>query len=198
MVKNRVLWLALVSAALGPASGWERAIAQDTVGDQPARFGFGRPATKAEIAAWDRDVRPDGEGLPAGSGRVGDGAQIYAAKCAVCHGATGVEGPNDRLVRAADEGFPRGDDANSWQQRTIGNYWPYATTVFDYIWRSMPQNMPGSLTADEVYALTAYLLWRNGIVEESADLNATNLADILMPARDQFNTDDRLDYTEVH
>lgn len=195
MVRNRVLWLALAATW---AFGWGPAIAQQSDDPHPERFGFGKPASEAEIAAWDRDVRPDGKGLPAGSGQVDDGAQIYAAKCAVCHGATGVEGPNDRLVKSANEDFPRGDDPDSWQHRTIGNYWPYATTVFDYIWRSMPQNMPGSLTADEVYALTAYLLWRNGIVAEDARLDASNLAAIVMPARDEFQTDDRLKYTEVH
>ena len=170
----------------------------DTAAAWPERFGFGTPASAAEIAAWDRDIQPDGRGLPPGSGSVAEGRDIYAAKCAVCHGATGVEGPNDRLVRAAGEGFPRGDDPDSWQQRTIGNYWPYATTVFDYVWRSMPQNMPGSLSADDVYSLTAYLLALNEIVPESARLNADNLADIRMPARDQFTPDDRLQYTEVH
>jgi len=138
----------------------------------PERFGFGREASAQEIDAWNRDVRPDGEGLPSGSGSVSEGEAIYAAQCAVCHGRTGVEGPNDRLVRRPGEEFPRGDDPNSWQQRNIGNYWPYATTLFDYVWRSMPQNIPGSLSADEVYALTAYLLWlreHNDAVPVSVD-----------------------------
>ena len=164
----------------------------------PQSFGFGRDASAAEIAAWDRDVRPDGQGLPAGSGTVAEGEPIYAAKCAVCHGKTGVEGPNDRLVRRAGEGFPGGDDADSWTGRTIGNYWPYATTVFDYILRSMPQNLPGSLEDNEVYALTAYLLWRNDIIARDAVMNADTLPAVKMPARDQFHVDDRLGYKEVH
>jgi len=164
----------------------------------PASFGFGRDASDPEIAAWDRDVRPDGQGLPAGSGSVDEGAPIYAAKCAVCHGKTGVEGPNDRLVQRPGEGFPTGDNADSWTGRTIGNYWPYATTVFDYILRSMPQNLPGSLDADEVYALTAYLLWRNEIIPADARLDAASLPAVIMPARDQFHADDRLAYKEVH
>lgn len=187
--------LAAAFCALCLAAGSERATADD---EWPARFGFGRPATEAEIAAWDIDVRPDGTGLPAGSGTAAEGAPIYAAKCAICHGKTGVEGPNDRLVARPEEGFPRGDSAASWSSRTIGNYWPYATTVFDYILRSMPQNVPGSLTADEVYALTAYLLWRNGIIPAEATMNADTLADVRMPARDQFVPDDRLEYREVH
>lgn len=164
----------------------------------PDSFGIGRDASDEEIAAWDRDVRPDGQGLPAGSGTVTEGASIYAAKCAVCHGKTGIEGPNDRLVRLPGEGFPDGDSADSWTGRTIGNYWPYATTVFDYILRSMPQNVPGSLAADEVYALTAYLLWRNDIVTETTRLDAKSVAMIEMPARDQFHADDRLEHKEVH
>lgn len=174
------------------------ALSQDCSGEWPETFGFGRTATDDEIAAWDIDIRPDGKGLPAGSGTAKDGAPIYAAKCAVCHGKTGVEGPNDRLVKRPGEGFPAGDDADAWTSRTIGNYWPYATTVFDYIQRSMPQNMPGSLQANEVYALTAYLLWRNDIIDDDAAMDAATLAAIEMPARNQFHADDRLDHTKVH
>ncbi|MEM7500955.1 MAG: c-type cytochrome [Pseudomonadota bacterium] len=198
MTNDRFFRVALCCAVIASVIGGRSAGAQETAAGHPERFGFGHPATEAEIAAWDRDIRPNGDGLPAGSGQAGDGEAIYAAKCAVCHGATGVEGPNDRLVRGPDEGFPRGDDPNSWQHRTIGNYWPYATTVFDYIWRSMPQNVPGSLTADEVYALTAFLLWRNGIIGEGEQLDANNLADIVMPARDEFKADDRLGHSGVH
>jgi len=167
--------------------------------EQPASFGFGKDATAAEIAAWDIDVTPDGHGLPAGSGTVDQGAEFYAAQCAVCHGKTGVEGPNDRLVvHSADESFPDALDANSWQHRTIGNYWPYATTLFDYIRRSMPMNIPGSLDANEVYSLTAYLLFLNHIVPAETTLDAASLVEIEMPARDRFVTDDRQQYREVH
>lgn len=167
--------------------------------DEPDSFGFGRGATLAEIAAWDIDVRPDGKGLPPGRGNVADGEKIYAAKCAVCHGETGVEGPNDRLVvHSADEPFPDSSDPETFRHRTIGNYWPYATTVFDYIRRSMPQNMPGSLQADEVYSLTAFLLHRNHIVPADAQMDAKTLPEVRMPARDRFVPDDRLDYMEVH
>ena len=182
----------IASASCAPATS------EEPTDGWPASFGFGRAATDAEIAAWDIDVGPDGAGLPAGSGSVAEGESIYAAKCAVCHGKTGVEGPNDRLVRRPGEGFPDGNSADSWTGRTIGNYWPYATTVFDYVLRSMPQNMPGSLQPDEVYALTAYLLWRNGIIAADERIDAKTLAQIEMPARDQFHPDDRLDYLEVH
>ena len=165
----------------------------------PDSFGFGKTATAAEIAAWDIDVKPDGQGLPAGSGTVDEGEALYVAQCAVCHGKTGVEGPNDRLVvHSADESFPDARDVDSWRHRTIGNYWPYATTLFDYIRRSMPMNMPGSLEANEVYALTAYLLHLNHIVAAGARLDATTLAHIEMPARNLFVPDDRQKYREVH
>jgi len=167
--------------------------------EQPESFGFGRDATVEEIAAWDIDVTPDGHGLPAGSGTVDQGAALYAAQCAVCHGKTGVEGPNDRLVvHSAAEPFPDALDANSWRHRTIGNYWPYATTLFDYIRRSMPMNIPGSLEASEVYSLTAYLLFLNHIVPADTTLDAAALAAIEMPARDRFVPDDRLQFQEVH
>lgn len=165
----------------------------------PDTFGFGETASADEIAAWDIDVKPDGQGLPAGGGTVDEGAALYAANCAVCHGKTGVEGPNDRLVvTSADESFPDASDVNAWQHRTIGNYWPYATTLFDYIRRSMPMNIPGSLEANEVYALTAYLLYLNHIVAADTLLDAANLAEVAMPARDRFVPDNRQDYREVH
>ena len=111
---------------------------------EPALFGIGRPATPAEIAAWDIDVGPDGAGLPPGSGTAGDGAPIYAARCAGCHGKTGKEGPNDVLVgRLPGDAFTFARDPRA--PKTIGSYWPYATTVFDYIRRAMPPDTPGSL-----------------------------------------------------
>ena len=167
--------------------------------EQPETFGIGRTATAEEIAAWDIDIKPDGEGLPPGSGSVAEGEVLYVAQCAVCHGTAGGGGPNDRLVvHSADEAFPDARDVDTWQHRTIGNYWPYATTVFDYIRRSMPMNLPGSLGADEVYALTAYLLYLNHIVAADAVLDAKTLTGIDMPARDKFVPDDRHKFREVH
>lgn len=178
------------------ASSWPLTVPADEL---PESFGFGRSASPEEIAAWDIDVMPDGSGLPPGSGTVAEGAALYAAQCFMCHGRTGVEGPNDRLVvHDTDESFPDASDPDAWRHRTIGNYWPYATTLFDYIRRSMPMNVPGSLDADEVYALTAYLLHLNYIVDADTTLDAVSLANIEMPARDRFVPDDRQDYREVH
>lgn len=162
----------------------------DTV-SKPVHFGFGRPATQAEITMLDIDVRPDGKGLPTGEGNAVKGKAIYALKCAGCHGATGTEGPNDRLVV--------GDTTKGGARRirAIGNYWPYATTVFDYIRRAMPFNQPGSLTDEEVYSLTAYLLNANGLLAEDARLNAVTLPKIKMPAHDRFVPDDRKDGPEI-
>ena len=156
----------------------------------PGRFGFGRPATPEEIAALDIDVGPDGKGLPAGRGTAADGAVTYAAKCAVCHGKTGKEGPNDVLVGLEPRGvFPSGRETEG--RRTIGNYWPYATTVFDYVRRAMPATAPGTLTANETYSLTAWLLAKNGIITESAPMNAETLPKVVMPAHARFVPDNR-------
>lgn len=163
-------------------------------GAQPT-FGFGRPAAADEIAAWDIDVRPDGAGLPPGNGTARGGAPIYARKCAGCHGPTGTEGPFDRLVgREPRQGFPFGRDPR--YVKTIGNYWPFATTLYDYVHRAMPLNAPGSLTPDEVYGVVAFLLWRNEIISDTAAMNAQTLPRVVMPAHDRFVPDDRL--TQAH
>jgi cytochrome c len=156
----------------------------------PASFGIGRPATPAEISAQDIDVAPDGHGLPPGRGTAAEGAATYAAKCAGCHGKTGREGPNDVLVGREPNGvFPSGREVGV--RRTIGNYWPYATTVFDYIRRAMPSPAPGSLTDDEVYGLVAFLLSANEIIPADAVMDATTLPKVVMPARDKFVVDQR-------
>lgn len=151
----------------------------------PARFGFGSEATEARIALWDIDVRPDGEGLPSGSGTVAAGRDVFLTQCVACHGPTGTEGPNDRLV-----------DSQQWDvaptTRTVGNYWPYATTLYDYIRKAMPQLTPGTLTNDQVYAVIAYILYLNEIVPEDAVMNADALPAVVMPARDKFVVDDRV------
>jgi len=175
-------------------------VASADEGDEtPVIYGFGTPATAAEIAAWDIDVRPDGKGLPSGKGTAAQGAELYAINCAACHGAKGEGGLNDRLVRSsADEPFPDASDADTWAHRTIGNYWPYATTLFDYIRRSMPFTQPGSLEADEIYALTAHLLYLNNIIPEDAEMNAKTLPEVEMPAHGKFVLDDRQKFQEVH
>ena len=156
----------------------------------PATLGIGRSATPAEISAWDIDVRPDGVGLPPGRGAVTEGETIYAARCASCHGKTGKEGPNDRLVgREPGDAFPFGRDPQ--RPKTIGSYWPYATTVFDYIRRAMPPNAPGSLQSGEIYGLVAYLLFLNDLIPAGAVMDATSLPKVVMPARDRFVPDPR-------
>lgn len=150
----------------------------------PARYGIGRSATPGEIAARDIDIPPDGRGLPPGRGTPAEGAAIYATKCAKCHGATGREGPNDVLVGREPRDF--GFSANPKAARTIGNYWPYATTVFDYVRRAMPPEAPGSLTDAEVYALSAHLLHLNELIPATAVMDATTLPKVAMPARDRF------------
>lgn len=158
-----------------------------SIGDETAGYGLGRPATEAEISAWNIDVAPSGAGLPPGQGTVPQGRQIYAAKCAKCHGPTGVEGPSDRLV-----GGQR-TLATSQPIKTIGSYWPYATTLYDYIRRAMPFDAPQSLTPDDIYAVTAWLLHENGIIATDAVMNARTLALVEMPNRHGFVPDPRPD-----
>jgi S-disulfanyl-L-cysteine oxidoreductase SoxD len=159
-------------------------------GQVPARYGIGRAATTDEIRALDIDVMPDGTGLPAGRGTVAEGSATYAAKCASCHGKSGEGRPFDRLVgREAGDGFVFAKDPRL--VKTIGNYWPYATTLYDYTARTMPFAQPGTLSADEVYGLVAYLLFLNQIVEEDAVMDRTSLPKVVMPARDRFVRDNR-------
>ena len=163
---------------------------------QPDSFGLGRPVNTAEIAVWDLDVRADGKGLPSGSGNVAQGENIYAQKCSFCHGQNGEGEPFDALVgRIPNDAFPFGRDPDA--TKTIGNYWPYATTLFDYINRAMPFDAPGSLEANEVYALVAFLLYQNQIVPVDAVLSADNLAAINMPSRQRFIPDNRRGGPEV-
>ena len=141
---------------------------------------LGRAATPADIAAWDISVGPDGVGLPPGGGTAVKGAAVYEQKCQACHGAKGAGQPNDRLVGG------QGTLASKAPVRTIGSYWPYATTVFDYVRRAMPYIQPQTLSNDEVYAVTAYLLHLNGIIGEQDEINAQTLPKIAMPNRDNF------------
>ncbi len=159
----------LVSVALAAGPGYRE------------RFGFGTTPTEAELKAVDIAVGPDGEGLPPGKGTVPEGEKVYTAKCAFCHGPNGTEGPNDRLV------------GGKKPVKTIGSYWPYATTVFDYVRRAMPFNAPGSMTDDEVYAVTAWLLWKNNIIAANDVIDAASLPKIRMPNRDGFIPDPRPD-----
>lgn len=157
------------------------------IAEEPLRYGFGRPATAAEIGALNIDIDPTGAGLPPGQGTVQQGAEIYASKCAACHGPTGTEGPKDRLVGG------QGSLATDNPIKTIGSFWPYATTLYDYIHRAMPLNAPQSLTPDEVYAVVAWLLHQNGIVPADAVIDATTLPVVKMPHREGFVSDPRPD-----
>lgn len=154
---------------------------------QPPPLGVGRPATAAELARLDTDVTPDGRGLPAGHGSAASGRSVYVAKCASCHGATGREGPNDILVGGI------GSLTTPRPIKTVGSFWPYATSLWDYINRAMPYDRPGALSPDEVYAVTAYILHLNGIVSEREDLDKATLAKVRMPNRDGFIPDARPD-----
>jgi cytochrome c len=156
----------------------------------PKSYGIGRAATPAEIAKLDIDVMPDGRGLPPGRGTAGEGAAIYAQKCASCHGKNGEGATFDRLV-ATDSGKNFDFAINAKLPRAVGNYWPYATTLYDYTYRAMPFMQPGSLTPDETYALVAYILALNKIVPEDAVMDQASLAKVKMPARDRFVIDNR-------
>lgn len=158
--------------------------------EEPLRWGLGRWVGPEEIAAWDIDVRPDGSGLPPGSGNVATGEAVYMARCANCHGLLGVGGSFDQLAgRIPGDEFPFGADPTA--VKTIGNYWPFASTLYDYINRAMPYDEPGSLPPNAVYSLVAYLLHLNRLLPDDAELSAENLADTYMPAWDRFKPDDR-------
>ena len=145
-----------------------------------AEPGLGRPATADEIAAWDISIPPDGSGLPPGSGTAKQGAAVYAAKCVACHGENGVGKPADALAGGI------GTLASATPRKTVGSYWPYATTLFDYVRRAMPYDKPMSLSSDEVYAVSAYLLSLNGIIAEDATMDAGTLPKVEMPNRHGF------------
>jgi cytochrome c len=162
----------------------------------PERYDIGRQASPAEIASWNIDVKPNGEGLPVAQGNALQGKELYDAQCAQCHGVEGIGGPFGTLVgRLPDDAFPFGRDPGV--AKTIGNYWPYATTLFDYIRRAMPFDAPGSLSNKDVYSLVTYLLQENDIIEPGTLLNQHNLATIRMPARDRFVPDDRRGGNEI-
>jgi mono/diheme cytochrome c family protein len=142
---------------------------------------LGKPISQEDLASWDISIGPDGAGLPPGSGTVQQGEAVFAAKCQACHGEKGAGQPNDRLV--GGQGSLSGERP---AVKTVGSYWPYATTLFDYIRRAMPLNRSKSLTNDEVYAAVAYLLNLNGIIADSATIDAQTLPKVTMPNRDGF------------
>ena len=167
--------LLAVLIALGTSPMWNVAAAQEGPG-------LGVAVTAEQIEGWALTILPDGTGLPPGSGTARVGAGIYAAKCAACHGADGTGGLNDQLAGG------HGTLASAAPVRTVGSYWPYATTVFDYVRRAMPLTQPQSLSDDETYALTAYLLHLNGIIPEDAVMDARTLPRVEMPNRANFES----------
>lgn len=156
-------------------------------GEPAARYGFGRPPSPAAIKALDIAIGPDGEELPPGNGTVAAGAKLFTERCAMCHGASGREGPDPILVGG------QGTLDGPRPLLTIGSYWAHATTLYDYIARAMPFFAPGSLAPDEIYALCAYLLNANGIIADDAVMDRTSLPAVRMPNRDGFIPDPRPD-----
>jgi S-disulfanyl-L-cysteine oxidoreductase SoxD len=144
---------------------------------------LGRLAGPEELAAWDISIGPDGAGLPPGSGTPQQGETVYIAKCLACHGEKGAGKPNDPL--AGGRGTLAGDQA---PVKTVGSFWPYATTLFDYVRRAMPLNQSKSLSDDEVYAVVAYVLRLNGIIDENERMDAQTLPKVRMPNVDGFVT----------
>ena len=155
---------------------------------QTPTYNRGRAPSAEEIRAWDFAIGPEGKELPPGSGTAQEGAKIYAQKCAACHGPTGTEGEVSAKGRRPAPPLVGGKDTLNTPKpvRTIGSFWPFATTIWDYVYRTMPWNEERSLSTDEVYAVTAFLLYRNGIIQESAVLDARSLPKIQMPNRNGF------------
>lgn len=147
---------------------------------QGPTYNLGRAPTDEEIHKWDIAVGPEGKELPPGSGSAKEGAQIFAQRCSACHGKSGVEGPAKVLVGG------RGTLGSPNELKTVGSFWPFATTVWDYINRAMPKMQEGSLTPDQVYAVTAFLLYRNGIIQEDDVLDSRSLPRVQMPNRNGF------------
>jgi cytochrome c len=169
------LWLLVVASGLAAAQGEER-------------YGFGAAATPQELSQFVSPL-PDGRGLPAGSGSVQAGKELYATQCVACHGANLEGGQGDRLI--GGRGSLAGNDPAKPPVKTVESYWPHATTLFDYIKRAMPLASPGSLSNDQVYALCAYILARANVLPENATLDARSLAAIRMPNREGFVPDAR-------
>ena len=151
-----------------------------------AKYKLGRAATQDEVAAWDIDIRPDGAGLPPGRGTVERGEEVFLEQCAVCHGDFG-EGAGRWPVLAGGHDTLDSDDP----VKTIGSYWPYLSTVWDYVHRAMPFGDAQSLTDDEVYAITAYLLYANDLVDDDFELSHENFAEVRLPNEANFYMDDR-------
>jgi S-disulfanyl-L-cysteine oxidoreductase SoxD len=169
-------------SAMIPAVGLALCLATRAVAAEGPNLG--KPVDQADIAAWDISVAPDGTGLPTGTGTSAQGASVYAEKCTQCHGPDGKGGVQGVTASPLVGGGPITDISAA--QKTIANFWPYPTTLFDYIRRAMPWQQPRSLTNDEVYALTAFILAQNKLIGENDAMNAQTLPMVKMPNRGGF------------
>ncbi len=191
MLKSRKL-MAATAAAFAFTAAWQAPPASAQQGKPAAqsvaakKTGVGREAHPDEVKAWDTDVRPDGQGLPAGKGSVKDGEDLYQAQCAACHGEFGESAGRWPMVAGG-----RGSLKNTGPEKTVGSFWPYASTAFDYIKRAMPYGNARSLSDDEVYAITAYVLYLNDVVKEDFVLSKDNFTSIKLPNVEGFYEDDR-------
>jgi S-disulfanyl-L-cysteine oxidoreductase SoxD len=170
-MKHLILISVLIAAGINPL------YAESPQGHGP---GLGHAISPEEIAAWDISIFPDGEGLPIGEGSVHEGELLYRKKCIACHGENGLGETADQLAGA------QMSLTSDYPEKTIGSYWPYATTVFDVIRRSMPMTTPGTLSNNEVYAVTAYLLYLNNLIAKDDVMNASTLPKVNMPNVDGF------------
>jgi mono/diheme cytochrome c family protein len=162
-------------------------VASPVRAETQGHYGIGRTATDAEIAGWNIDIGRNGENLPPGSGTVSQGREVFAQQCAACHGDKGEGGVGERLVGG------QGTIATPKPIKTVGSFWPYAPTLFDYIRRAMPQNAPQSLSNEDIYAVSAYILNMNGLLPADTTLDANTLSAIKMPNRGMFTGDPRPD-----
>jgi cytochrome c len=172
-----------ILAVLFVAPGFSAAI----VFAQSPTFAVGHAPTADQLQAIDIDITPDGQGLPTGSSTAAAGKDVFTRRCETCHGPSGTEGPQEILVGG------KGSLATKRPLKTVGSYWPYATTLWDYIRRAMPFDHPGTLTPDEIYGASAYVLFLNGVIGEQDIMNQTTLPQVKMPNRDGFVADPRPD-----
>jgi S-disulfanyl-L-cysteine oxidoreductase SoxD len=183
LVRSLTVIVSVIGVLSGPTVTAQSQEAAKSTAKPPAAqqpLSIGQTPTEELIKAWNIDIAPDGTNLPNGAGSVAQGQKIFADTCAACHGEHGTEGPMDRLVGG------RGTLDTKKPIMTVGSYWPYATTLYDYIHRAMPLNNPQSLSADQVYAVTAYILNMNKIIPDDAVLDRNSLPAVKMPNRDGF------------